>query len=36
MKKIKRTGLNRSVRVVRYRTDQSYGIRLNLREVEWE
>jgi hypothetical protein len=24
------------VRVVRHRTDQSYSIRLNLREVEWE
>jgi len=29
-------GLNRSVRVVRHRTDQSYSIRLNLREVEWD
>jgi hypothetical protein len=29
-------GLDRPVRVVRHRTDQSYGIRLNLREVEWE
>lgn len=29
-------GINRIVRVVRYRTDQSYGIRLNLREVEWD
>jgi hypothetical protein len=28
--------LNRVVRVVRHRTDQSYGIRLNLREVEWD
>ena len=26
----------RRVRIVRHRTDQSYGIRLNLREVEWE
>ena len=25
----------RLVRIVRHRTDQSYGIRLNLREVEW-
>jgi hypothetical protein len=25
----------RSVRIIRHRTDQSYGIRLNLREVEW-
>ena len=30
------SGINRIVRVVRYRTDQSYGIRLNLREVEWD
>ena len=29
-------GLNRAVRVVRHRTDQSYSLRLNLREVEWE
>ena len=29
-------GLDRPVRVVRHRTDQSYSIRLNLREVEWE
>ena len=29
-------GLNRTVRVVRHRTDQSYGLRLNLREVEWD
>ena len=29
-------GLNTRVRVVRHRTDQSYSIRLNLREVEWE
>ena len=29
-------GLNKRVRVVRHRTDQSYSIRLNLREVEWE
>ncbi len=29
-------GLNRMVRVVRHRTDQSYSPRLNLREVEWE
>jgi len=29
-------GLNRTVRVVRHRTDQSYSLRLNLREVEWE
>ena len=29
-------GLGRPVRVVRHRTDQSYSIRLNLREVEWE
>ena len=29
-------GFNKPVRVVRYRTDQSYSIRLNLREVEWE
>ncbi len=29
-------GLNRMVRVVRHRTDQSYSLRLNLREVEWE
>ncbi len=28
-------GMNRIVRIVRHRTDQSYGIRLNLREVEW-
>jgi hypothetical protein len=28
--------LNRVVRVVRHRTDSSYGIRLNLREVEWD
>lgn len=28
--------INRIVRVVRHRTDQSYGIRLNLREVEWD
>ena len=26
----------RLVRILRHRTDQSYGIRLNLREVEWE
>ena len=26
----------RVVRIVRHRTDQSYGIRLNLREIEWE
>lgn len=29
-------GMNRIVRVVSHRTDQSYGIRLNLREVEWD
>ena len=29
-------GFDRPVRVVRHRTDQSYSIRLNLREVEWE
>jgi hypothetical protein len=29
-------GLDRPVRVVRHRTDQSYSIRLTLREVEWE
>ena len=29
-------GLARPVRVVRHRTDQSYSVRLNLREVEWE
>lgn len=29
-------GLNRTVRVVRHRTDQSYSLRLNLREVEWD
>jgi hypothetical protein len=29
-------GLNRMVRVVRHRTDQSYSLKLNLREVEWE
>ncbi|TAL08795.1 MAG: hypothetical protein EPO02_11930 [Nitrospirae bacterium] len=29
-------GFNKPVRVVRHRTDQSYSIRLNLREVEWE
>lgn len=29
-------GFNRTVRVVRHRTDQSYSLRLNLREVEWE
>ena len=29
-------GINRIVRVVRHRTDQSYGLRLNLREVEWD
>ena len=29
-------GLDRPVRVIRHRTDQSYSIRLNLREVEWE
>lgn len=29
-------GFDRPVRVVRHRTDQSYSVRLNLREVEWE
>ncbi len=29
-------GFNKRVRVVRHRTDQSYSMRLNLREVEWE
>jgi hypothetical protein len=28
--------LNRIVRIVRHRTDQSYGIRLNLREIAWD
>ncbi len=28
--------LGRIVRVVRHRTDQSYGMRLNLREVQWD
>ena len=28
-------GLNQTVRVVRHRTDQSYSLRLNLREIEW-
>lgn len=29
-------GFAQPVRVVRYRTDQSYSLRLNLREVAWE
>ena len=28
--------LNRSVRIVRHRTDQSYGILLHQREIEWD